>query len=259
MQCITCALSDPLVEFFPYRRSKTGYSPQCKVCQEKVCGRCKKPKLLEEFPRNAKGTFGVGYYCKICHELGVRASEAKDPEKTLQQKSRHHKAWRKSLKGVTYLEDHAEERAAYHAQYRLDNLDEEIAKAAAYYQKNKEHHNTVAALWSKARPENLAAGQRRRRARKKSASVNDLSAGQIAEIKSTAGFRCAYCGQKCAPGTLTLDHITPIGPDGPHTLWNATVACRSCNSKKHRKAPLSPVQPLLLTIAAPKPHKSRKG
>lgn len=32
-------------------------------------------------------------------------------------------------------------------------------------------------------------------------------------------------------------------------LHNIVPACQSCNSKKGRKAPLCPVQPLLLTLA----------
>jgi 5-methylcytosine-specific restriction endonuclease McrA len=86
----------------------------------------------------------------------------------------------------------------------------------------------------------------RRRARKASAPVNDLTAAQWKEIKARFGHRCAYCGVK--PKTLTQDHITPLSQGGSHTASNIVPACITCNAKKGTKAVLAPVQPLLLTL-----------
>jgi hypothetical protein len=42
-----------------------------------------------------------------------------------------------------------------------------------------------------------------------------------------------------------------ITQQGSHTLWNVVPACKPCNTSKGAGAILSPIQPLLLTIAQP--------
>jgi 5-methylcytosine-specific restriction endonuclease McrA len=86
--------------------------------------------------------------------------------------------------------------------------------------------------------------------------LNDLSVAQWREIKVAYGHRCVYCGRKMQH--LTQDHITPLSKGGSHTAPNVVPACLSCNSKKRARAPLVPVQPLLLTIAPCAPIKGRK-
>lgn len=65
-------------------------------------------------------------------------------------------------------------------------------------------------------------------------------------------YRCVYCGKR-AKGKLTQDHIPPLSKGGSHTASNIVPACCSCNSRKAAGAVLIPVQPLLLTLAPPKP------
>lgn len=93
----------------------------------------------------------------------------------------------------------------------------------------------------------------RRRARQVNAERNDLSVAQWQEVLEAFDYRCAYCHRKMA--RLSQDHITPFSRQGSHTLHNVVPACHSCNSKKHAGPVLSPVQPLLLTVA---PTKKRK-
>lgn len=50
--------------------------------------------------------------------------------------------------------------------------------------------------------------------------------------------------------SYTTAHLVPLAKGGTHTFSNVVPACQSCNSKKGTGAPLVPVQPLLLTIAA---------
>lgn len=92
-----------------------------------------------------------------------------------------------------------------------------------------------------------------RRARLYHCSVNDLSHDQIQEILAAKGYRCDYCGKKRK--NLTIDHITAIAKGGDNTLWNVTVACKTCNSSKGTGEPLKAVQPLLLTLALPRKRK----
>ena len=93
----------------------------------------------------------------------------------------------------------------------------------------------------------------RKRARKRAAAVNDLSLAQWQEIQRAYNQRCVYCGRK---RPLTMDHIIPLSKGGDHTSSNIVPACVSCNSRKAARAPLVPVQPLMLTVA--KAYKKRR-
>lgn len=53
----------------------------------------------------------------------------------------------------------------------------------------------------------------------------------IADI-ATLPQRCAYCG---TAEDLTLDHMTPFARGGENTKDNIALACRRCNSHKHKR------------------------
>lgn len=153
---------------------------------------------------------------------------------------------------------------ARNRKYRQGHLEQEREKGRLREAKRrKEHPEEVRAAnatslkaWRKNNPEQYRAKARqdaKERRAKKAQAVCTLSVEQEQEIKTAKGYRCDYCGKK--DKRITIDHITPIGPDGPDSLWNVTTACRSCNASKGRKANPKPVQPLLLTIAPPKTKK----
>lgn len=54
-------------------------------------------------------------------------------------------------------------------------------------------------------------------------------------------YTCQYCGHKCAPHELTLDHVIPRsmwkGPGSPTDWSNIVTSCRKCNTKKDNKTP----------------------
>jgi 5-methylcytosine-specific restriction endonuclease McrA len=101
--------------------------------------------------------------------------------------------------------------------------------------------------WAQANPEYDRAKKQQRRAAKANAPLNDFTAFQWRSMQEHYNHRCVYCGKR-AKGKLTQDHITPLKKGGSHTLSNIIPACRSCNSKKYTGPPLSPVQPLLLSL-----------
>lgn len=95
--------------------------------------------------------------------------------------------------------------------------------------------------WRKANPDKVKATYHRRRAAKKDAPVNDLTAQQWIGIKAAYRWCCAYCHRK---RPLTMDHVIPLSRGGPHTASNIVPACRSCNSRKGARAAPA-YQPLL--------------
>jgi len=50
-------------------------------------------------------------------------------------------------------------------------------------------------------------------------------------LKKTKG-KCAHCGCKLKPDTMTVEHIFPISKGGGHDEFNLTALCESCNFKK---------------------------
>lgn len=114
----------------------------------------------------------------------------------------------------------------------------------AYYVNHRKEICTRNEAWRKAHPETNAMMARRRRARIAHAPVNDFTATQWEAMKKHYHYCCVYCGRKMQ--RLTQDHVIALSKGGSHTLNNIVPACKSCNSKKGARAPLVPVQPLLL-------------
>lgn len=51
------------------------------------------------------------------------------------------------------------------------------------------------------------------------------------------GHKCQYCGIRCGPRELTLDHVVPRSRGGKTTWKNVVTACVACNRKKGRDSP----------------------
>ncbi len=106
-----------------------------------------------------------------------------------------------------------------------------VKERSAYKKSHRDQYNTY---------------DKRRRAAKKGAPINDFTLAQWQAMKEHYKYRCVYCSRKMQK--LTQDHLTPLSRGGSHTASNIVPACRSCNSRKQAGAPLVPVQPLLLTL-----------
>lgn len=152
---------------------------------------------------------------------------------------------------------HREQEHARQARYRAAQRSQKPARKALtpaqkveakrqrcrdYYQKNKSaisrRHN---------------ARKAQRRAMKRHAPVNDLTARQWEDIKAAYGYRCVYCPDSCQEckgkaHPLTQEHLTPLSKQGSHTVSNVVPACLSCNSSRGNRGLPKPVQPLLLCL-----------
>jgi 5-methylcytosine-specific restriction endonuclease McrA len=133
-------------------------------------------------------------------------------------------------------------------EYYAENRKEICAKVRDYRKNNPEKIQRLNKQYRTIHRDMVYTNNATRRARERNAPINDLSAAQWQEIQETFDHRCGYCHRR-AKGHLTQDHITPLIKGGSHTFANIVPACRSCNAKKKTGPPLSPVQPLLLTLA----------
>ena len=235
----------------------------------KTCTICGETKPLEAFsPREQR--------CKPCNCIRVKAQRLANPEKA----RAHDKAqyWKDPEKGranakAWQIRNRERKRATQHA-WQIKNREKNSAKKTAWCRKNVERVRAVKNAWNAKHPEQararvkdwqrnnpekkraqgklyalrhpdkINARSKRYQARKRHVALSDLTAEQWDMIKDHYGHRCVYCGRKMQ--RLTQDHIIPLIKGGNHTLTNIVPACRSCNSKKGARAPLIPVQPLLL-------------
>jgi 5-methylcytosine-specific restriction endonuclease McrA len=199
-----------------------------------------------------------------------RRREQPEHMRAINRKSRQNNREKAIARDREYYEAHAEEKRAYALAYRAAHLEERHAYEAGYREVHREKMRLYQELYrpehteerreyekayKRAFPEKIRAKRRRRRAKQAGAPRNDLTHAQWLEIQSAQDHRCYYCGKRCK-GKLTQDHIIPLSKGGAHTLHNVIGACRSCNSKKNAGPPLTPVQPMLLTIAPKKKQTS---
>ncbi|MDY6933770.1 MAG: HNH endonuclease signature motif containing protein [Spirochaetota bacterium] len=56
--------------------------------------------------------------------------------------------------------------------------------------------------------------------------------------RKTATGVCHYCGGKCSPDNLTMDHLIPLSRGGRSEKVNIVPACKDCNNKKKYLLPV---------------------
>jgi len=233
----------------------------CKVCKSTPV-KDRKHTYCSECKKAARKKYYQGYVKLNKERIAARMQQYDAMRKA--QGLREHQQFpeRTRARMKQYYADHIEDFQKYretHKEERQQNWREWAAKNAEslthYQETHREQTKARVQAWARNFPEKNRARVKRRRAAKTEAPLNDLTAAQWEEIKNAYGHRCAYCHRKMK--RLTQDHITPVSKGGSHTLANVVPACQSCNSKKHAKAPLVPVQPLLLTLAPAKPYTKR--
>jgi HNH endonuclease len=197
---------------------------------EKYCPRCDKTLIHTAFHKNKGLTRGLAPYCKTCRST-YRVGE------------RERLSQRMAADPELAEKEHARARRST-ARWTAANPDRARANSAAYHAANPDKINKRRRQRYAENPSKPLANNKRRKARIRGATQNDLTAAQWQTIKEHFGHRCAYCGRKMA--RLTQDHITPVSQGGAHTLQNVVPACVTCNAKKRTGPPPKPVQPLLL-------------
>ena len=111
--------------------------------------------------------------------------------------------------------------------------------ASIYYRdhaQNREKRNA----YRDALPVDVLRARRRvdasaRRARMVGAETDGIVS--IEALRGRDGDNCAYCDERLAVPAMTLDHVLPLSRGGSHTMDNAVLACRPCNSQKHARTP----------------------
>jgi 5-methylcytosine-specific restriction endonuclease McrA len=130
--------------------------------------------------------------------------------------------------------DGDQHRKTYLAAYYLAHKKQISEREAARYKRKREEilkrNAAYKTKWA-ATPKGQAIGFRengRRRARKRSAFVEDISRARV--FSRDKGI-CGICGKAVDPDNWHLDHIIPLGP-GDHSYENVRVTHPECNLAK---------------------------
>lgn len=204
--CKTCGVEKPCAEFYARKRNDGEQIPRasCRVCERAWRVECK---------RRARRKLGAMPRDEWLKKKGAAANARKAERLRLHRQAQERKA---QLVARLLLEEpeHAAKTPAaldWLVRYRYDEQFKarEIARAHA----------------------------KKTRAQGKSL----LDDGSLTPSVLTTMFAqakvCLYCGNRMRSQDKTLDHIIPRSKGGWHSIANAVICCRTCNTKKHSLMP----------------------
>jgi 5-methylcytosine-specific restriction endonuclease McrA len=165
----------------------------------KTCSQCGLSKPLTEFYRRSLSKDGLRSDCKDCAHVRSRRWYEENTEKHREQGRR----------------------------WVAANHEKRLAVAAKYRDATREACRERIAAWAKRNPSKRAEAQERRRSLKLGAEVSPIDRDAII---ARDGARCHFCGKRCRPSELHLDHLVPLSRGGAHAPENVAVACAACNT-----------------------------
>jgi 5-methylcytosine-specific restriction endonuclease McrA len=201
----------------------------------KKCFKCKMTYTISEFNSNKTTKDGLGCYCRDCSKRLSRRFYHANPETASEYNARKYAENPEKFKEKARQRviNNPEKVKAEQARYREGHKEEFSIRDRDRHIARKEEDNARVAKWKKEHPEMVGANCARRRAQKKGAMINDLTASQWIEIIESYDGHCCYCG--CTDKPLTKDHIRSLKRGGNHTASNVAPACGQCNSSKGTK------------------------
>lgn len=214
----------------------------------KKCSKCNLAKPLDAFTI----LHGVArHHCKLCAAESMREHRAKHPEqrdarlaakRAWDEVNREHVAESnrryKAAHAPELSKKQKEQRAGPGREKFLERgrrsyqRQVESGRSQAYYKANKEKFlERERQAWRK-HPERRMDKDARRRAQKYATRVEKVE--RLAIITRDAST-CYLCKTVLETRKVAIDHVVPLARGGTHTADNLRVACKSCNSRKHKK------------------------
>lgn len=108
-----------------------------------------------------------------------------------------------------YNKSHRDQLTAYNRQWRTDNREH-----CRVYERMRYHTDKIV--------------NAKKKARAKMKRFGDINPQ---DIFTRDGYVCYYCGT--TSGKFHIDHMIPLSRGGVNTMDNLTVACQTCNLRKH--------------------------
>jgi len=206
--------------------------------QSKACTKCGQiyPATVEFFHRHKGSHDGLAQRCKSCRIEDNNVYKAANPDKLRESNSK-------------YNETHREQRAEQDKKKPSRQPAYIIPYRQARYQENKERNQQIARDWRKNNPDKVR--EQYRNSRAKLAKVYSELYLEW-EVLAVHGTICWLCGREIdleanrligAEGwedSLHLDHVIPIGCNGPDVLWNVQPTHGLCNLSRPKKGMIYP-------------------
>jgi 5-methylcytosine-specific restriction endonuclease McrA len=219
--CSKCGEMKPLDDFSPNRRTPSGRQPSCKACVG----------LYRAANREKVQAQQAKYKSANREKINARARERSDPEASRSYYLANRDRIREQQKQYRLV--NGEAKRAGDAEYRAENRERLRLYHLAYAEANREESRRRATAWMKANPERVAEIQRRRRARKRNATVGAVDLEAL-----WTGF-CGICEapmewspRRPDPLSKSIDHIVPLSKGGAHEQSNLQWAHLVCNFRK---------------------------
>lgn len=126
--------------------------------------------------------------------------------------------------------------AARWAQMTPEEKDAARIKVGEWREANRGQHNANSTRWRQENPDKIAAIDRNKRARRKSAEGKHTAA-DVRMLIDRQKNKCAECGRSLLITGYHVDHIMPLALGGTNWPWNLQILCPACNMEKHATDP----------------------
>lgn len=109
-------------------------------------------------------------------------------------------------------------------------------QVSEWRENNREQYNDNSKRWRRENPEKIAAIDRNKRAKRKSAEGKHTAA-DVQKLIANQKNKCAECGKSLLVTGYHVDHIMPLVLGGTNWPWNLQILCPACNLEKHATDP----------------------
>jgi len=203
----------------------------------KRCTKCGETKSLDEFHRDRSKPLGRRSHCRSCLSEYYAANRDRFRERN--------RAWyaanreRKREYAREYYAANRDRLLEYSREYNRAwyeaNRDRRREYNRAWYEANRDHRREYHA----ANLDRWREYERRRRARKRAATVEKFSPADVyAWWDELGAYTCFWCDLPFAEGdSIHVDHVWPLSRGGHHAVRNLVPACERCNQAKHASLP----------------------
>ena len=218
----------------------------------KRCSKCAQFKHVDEFHKSKKEKSGLKSACKIC--LNIYNSQYMKDKRLINRDvlNAKTKEWRKKklIKNPNYYKEEYyknHERNKTNIQnfykenkelcltrqkeWRKNNPEIYLKSSQNWKKNNRERYLQNHRDWTKKNADLVKEYNRKRRAIKNGATIQNFTHEQLMQRVSIFGFKCSYCNGPFEH----IDHVIPLSKGGKHCLANLRPSCQFCNCSKHNK------------------------